>query len=188
MKETNKNTHPEILPAPDELFHNHSETLEDESIDYKYIEPPGSNVMVPDYITNKRAWHPLVGGMILVCLLVLFTNLMGIRFFSMSTNSMESVIPTGSLLITKSVSPETLLEGDIITFYNADGLSITHKIRYILPNYQNSGKAAFATQGVENESLDREIVMPDQVLGKVIFHIPRLGSMLMSIRAVLGIR
>jgi signal peptidase len=63
--------------------------------------------------------------------------------------------------------------GDIIAFRQPDiSVPITHRVVEIVETETNVG---YRTQGDASEQRDGWIVTAEQVIGKVIFHIPRLG-------------
>ncbi|MFQ9797865.1 MAG: signal peptidase I [Clostridia bacterium] len=66
------------------------------------------------------------------------------------TESMQSEIPKGSLVIAQQVDPETLQIGDDITYMANQTTSVTHRIVGIIENYENTGQRAFQTQGIMN--------------------------------------
>lgn len=104
------------------------------------------------------------------------TSFAGYSLFTVLTNSMESEIPQGSLVITKQVSPESLKIGDDITYMANQTTTVTHRIISIVEKYQDTGKRAFQTQGVMNDKPDKNLVPANNVVGKVIFHNKLLGE------------
>ncbi|MDR1537487.1 MAG: signal peptidase I [Clostridiales bacterium] len=94
------------------------------------------------------------------------------------TTSMQSVYPKGSLVVLKEVDPDTLVEGDDITYMKDQSTSVTHRIQEIFENYENTGARGFQTYGVNNGAPDQGIVPAIHVRGKVIFHIPKLGMVI----------
>ena len=100
----------------------------------------------------------------------------GYSAFTVLTSSMESVIPQGSLVITKDVDPNTLMIGDDITYMVSETTSVTHRIIGITENYANTGQRGFETKGVMNPQPDKEIVAAANVVGKVVFHNKILGK------------
>ena len=91
------------------------------------------------------------------------------------TESMQSEIPKGSLVITKTVEAETLQIGDDITYMANQTTSVTHRIVGIIENYENTGQRAFQTQGIMNAQPDSQPVPAVNVVGKVVFHSETLG-------------
>ena len=91
------------------------------------------------------------------------------------TESMQSEIPKGSLVIAQQVDPETLQIGDDITYMANQTTSVTHRIVGINENYENTGQRAFQTQGIMNDQPDSQPVPAVNVVGKVVFHSETLG-------------
>ena len=92
------------------------------------------------------------------------------------TDSMQSEIPKGSLVITKTVDPQSLQIGDDITYMANQTTSVTHRIVGITENYENTGQRAFQTQGIMNREPDKQTVPAINVVGKVVFHSEVLGT------------
>lgn len=100
----------------------------------------------------------------------------GYSFWEVLTTSMQSVYPRGSLVVVKKVNPGDLVVGDDITFLVDPVTTYTHRIVKIQENYENTAKRGFTTKGVDNPKEDSNIVMADNVVGKVVFHIPFVGQ------------
>ena len=99
-------------------------------------------------------------------------GLFGFRIFHILTGSMEPTIPTGSNVISKTVDTDSLEVGDIITFISRDqaiyGNANTHRIVAVVVD--ENGERCFATRGDANNATDSLLVYPEDVLGKVVFH------------------
>ncbi|MDR0491941.1 MAG: signal peptidase I [Oscillospiraceae bacterium] len=102
-------------------------------------------------------------------------------FYSVLTPSMQDEIPQGSFIIVKQIDTQELKMGDNITFLSDRDATVTHKIVDIYDNYNNSNSKGFQTQGVNNANPDRNIVTEDKVIGKVVFVIPVLGTILSNL-------
>ena len=109
-------------------------------------------------------------------------TVLGYSFMSVLTWSMQSEIPQGSMVIIKQVDANTLQVGDDITYMKDAHTSVTHRVISITENYEETGARGFTTQGIENDTPDFEIVPAVNVVGKVVFHIPRLGEWLTWLR------
>jgi signal peptidase I, archaeal type len=92
------------------------------------------------------------------------------------TSSMESVYPQGTLIVTKPVNPKELVVGNDITFYRDATTTVIHRITTVHENFNNSGQLAFTTKGVNNQREDSDILLSDNVIGKVVFFIPHIGN------------
>jgi len=94
------------------------------------------------------------------------------------TGSMIPEILVNDVVITKKREVNTLERGDIITFVSSDprfsGLVITHRIKNVFIDAA-TGDYSFETQGDANPSPDFTLTKGSNVLGEVIFKIPKLG-------------
>ena len=105
----------------------------------------------------------------------------GVRMMIVLTGSMRSEFPEGDLIITTEPDPAKLKVGDIITYEtdqineNGNGLElVTHKITAI--NKNETGKiTSFTTAGTTTGAEDQLPVYPNQIVGKYLFKIPKLG-------------
>ena len=94
------------------------------------------------------------------------------------TGSMLPEIKVYDVVVTKKVDAADLKEGDVITFASSDqrflGTIITHRIIKKNPPRENQGYT-FQTQGDNNNVADSALVLEDNIFGKVILKIPKLG-------------
>lgn len=90
------------------------------------------------------------------------------------TGSMVPKFNPGDLIITMPVDGNEVKTGDIITFQpeSANPLLITHRV--VSTGFTVSGEKVIVTKGDANDANDPSII-PDQVMGKYIYHIPYLG-------------
>lgn len=94
------------------------------------------------------------------------------------SGSMLPEIAIKDIVVTKKVPAEELEIGDIITFIAPDsrygGISITHRI---LDKYYDEaiGSYTYRTKGDNNNVADSALVPNNNILGKVILKIPKLG-------------
>ena len=94
------------------------------------------------------------------------------------TGSMLPEIQVNDVVVTKKVDASTLNVGDVITFASADSrflnTIITHRI--IKKEYDSKAKSySFQTQGDNNNVADSALVPQNNIYGKVILKIPKLG-------------
>lgn len=109
-------------------------------------------------------------------------NIFGYSYFTVLTRSMQDEIPKGSLVITKKTDPDELEVGDTITFFKNATTTVTHKIADIYEDYNSSGARGFQTKGVNNSNPDTDIVLAVNVVGKVVFSMPKAGAILAALR------
>lgn len=94
------------------------------------------------------------------------------------TGSMEPEIMTKDVVITKRRDPKDLEEGDIITFLSSDArlsnIIVTHRI---VKKYEDktTNKYSFETKGDANNTKDFALAEGHNIIGEVIFKIPKLG-------------
>lgn len=102
----------------------------------------------------------------------------GYQLFYVMTGSMEPMYSSGDLLLGRSVEPETLQVGDVVTYEGESGeLSgkmITHQIVSI---QTQAGERIFVTQGLANQEPDQPITQ-DAIQARIIGKIPLLGQAL----------
>ena len=98
--------------------------------------------------------------------------------YTIISPSMTPNIKVYDVVFVKNVDVNTLKVNDVITFYSTNaffgGTPITHRIVEVL-NVPETG-TMYRVKGDANEEADEEKVLPSNVIGKVIFRIPRLGK------------
>jgi len=106
------------------------------------------------------------------------------RFFSVQSGSMNPTLQEGDFLVTKTEPLYT--EGQIITFQDvntSNGHSITHRVQGVYP----LNEVLYQTKGDANTRSDEQLVSHSSVLGRVIWKIPALGTLLDWIKTPLGL-
>ena len=116
----------------------------------------------------------------IINLILLFeenTHICGIYCFNIISESMEPTLNVNDVVIAKKTNIANLQKGDIITF-NQDGRIISHRIKKIIKddNY------LIVTQGDNNEVEDKDVVKEEQIYGKVIFKIGKIGKIISYIQ------
>jgi len=105
----------------------------------------------------------------------------GYSYFKVDSGSMQKVYPIGTLIVTHKTDPKDLKTGDDITFFMTSTKIVTHRIMDVYENL-NGNERGFQTQGVNNAKPDTDIVLTDQVIGKVIFSAQYVGAFLDILR------
>lgn len=90
------------------------------------------------------------------------------------SESMQDVIPKGSFILTRKVNVNDLKIGDDITFMASANTSVTHRIVDIQTQADN--KLVFKTKGVNNQLPDDDLVLEDNIVGKVVYSNLFIGS------------
>lgn len=94
-------------------------------------------------------------------------NIIGFRTYTVLSGSMKPKINPGDIVVVTNKVKDNLDKDDIITF-KEDKNVITHRIVDINEN-------GYITKGDNNNSIDSVIVSSADVIGKVLFHIPKVG-------------
>lgn len=98
-----------------------------------------------------------------------------LNFYTILSPSMYPTIKPGDIIVT--YKEDAYYKGDIITFVSSSNISsgktITHRI-YSEPIEMN-GKMQYTTKGDNNPTPDSAPANEDNVLGKVLFKIPKAG-------------
>ncbi len=93
------------------------------------------------------------------------------------TGSMEPNIMIDDAVVTMRRSKEDIKVNDVITFVsqnpNHNGVTITHRVVGIVK--LDNGKVSYRTKGDHNSIPDSSLVEYDNILGKVLFKIPKIG-------------
>ena len=101
-------------------------------------------------------------------------SIFGIKTFNIISSSMKPTIGINDIVIVKKVDGSKLKENDIITF-NINGDVITHRIIKI-ENVNN--EQIYITKGDSNEVSDSDKITYDNIEGKYLFKIPKIGKVL----------
>ena len=88
------------------------------------------------------------------------------------SGSMRPTLDVGDVVIVGKVPVDTIEPGDIIQFREAEGIATVHRVVEI---QEIEGNMVFITQGDDNREPDPSPVLAANVVGKVIFNIPKVG-------------
>lgn len=118
---------------------------------------------------RRRTLATVVAAVVLILAIICGGfYLAGFRAHFLTTPSMGTQLPVGSLAITKPVDIADVQVGDTITVDSANGTTHTHNV------VERAGDTAI-TQGVLNGAPDALPATADTLKGKVIFSCPALG-------------
>lgn len=112
----------------------------------------------------------------------------GWRLEVVRTGSMAPAIPRGSLAIVSPISPYELQEGDVVAFRDpADGRRrLLHRAVAVIDRRGSGGGSFLRTQGDANATADPLLVPAHRVLGRMRWHVPRLGDVMWMLRPPFG--
>lgn len=109
-------------------------------------------------------------------------NVFGLYFFNIVSGSMKPTLQVNDIIITKQAKANDYQKGDIITFKQNNKV-ISHRIVQVINTKQSK---VFVTKGDNNKIEDSDYVSPEQIYGKVIFHIPKIGKIVEYIQNKAG--
>ena len=134
-------------------------------------------------IIESFSWVLIVFFVITLVMTLLsnFNLLRSYRSFLVQSGSMEPSIMIGDVVITNKA--KQYHQGDVVTFSDEDGRTVTHRIIEVKETGNNP---VFATKGDANRSKDRNEITFDQILGKATLVIPKLGFVIVFSRTVPG--
>lgn len=148
---------------------------------------------ISNKIKNKKMTKKIIKYIILVALIILFiinlilsfeenTHILGIYMFNIVSESMEPTFYKDDLVVVRKCSVKNLQKGDIITFKQDDRI-ISHRIDGIT---KEKGEVKFITKGDHNEVRDQELVNVQDVYGKALFSIKKIGKVIHYIQNARG--
>lgn len=95
------------------------------------------------------------------------------NFYTILTQSMYPTIKAGDIVVTYKDKDNNYNTGDIITFTtNGSSITVTHRITEI---YEVNGKRTYRTKGDNNNTADMTTIPAENVIGRVVFRIPKAG-------------
>ena len=112
---------------------------------------------------------------------LLSANIFVFRAFTIKSNSMNPTLNKGSIIITKELFKYS--PGDIITYYfksNGREEIVTHRIVQL-------GGNVYVTKGDASIAIDRELVIPRLIIGKVVLIYPFLGYLVGFAKTTVGV-
>ena len=131
----------------------------------------------------------LTGAVLLILLLLLVLpltvpKLAGFQLYEIQTGSMTPALPVHSVIYVRPCDAENVQVGDVITFRieSAADTVMTHRVTAI-----DQQAETFTTKGDANEAQDQTPVAFSQLTGKVMFHLPYLGSVAAYLHTPQGI-
>ncbi len=102
----------------------------------------------------------------------------GIRTYIIISGSMEPNINIGDIIVVKSTEQKALTKGDIISFRENQSI-ITHRINEVL---KLDGEIKYRTKGDKNNICDSELVKYENIEGKVILILPKVGKLILFLQ------
>ena len=116
----------------------------------------------------------VVTVIVIIAAALLAAKLFGLQGFTVESNSMAPAYPVDSFIFVKETAPGEIQTGDVVTYvFNENGLLVTHRVVSV-----DSVNQTFVTKGDNNNVADPAPVMWGNVVGKVVFGVPRVGAVM----------
>lgn len=110
-------------------------------------------------------------------------SLFGYRSYLVLSGSMEPAILPGDIVVARTVEESQVAEGDIVTFVDEDGVTVTHRIMEVITE---DGKKYYRTRGDSNNADDIGLISIENIKGKYSFKISRDGLLMKTIMTSRG--
>ncbi len=95
----------------------------------------------------------------------------GLRPLVVKSGSMEPTIPTGSMVLIRTIPAADVQVGDVVAVERPDRTRVTHRVVEILPQ---GATTALTLKGDANDDVDPEPVVAQEA-GEVVLSIPSIG-------------
>lgn len=95
-----------------------------------------------------------------------------IRPYVIVTGSMEPMIYAGDMVLIKRIAPEEIRIGDVIQ-YKSENVFIFHRVIEMVHDKKKG--TLYRAKGDNNTIADMELIKPEDIYGRVIYTIPKIG-------------
>ena len=114
-------------------------------------------------------------AVLLLLMLLVGMRLFGFKVYTVLSGSMETAIPVGSVVYVREVDTSEIEEGDVLTYVVGNDTVVTHRVVGFVPDEENPNLVRFRTKGDANDDEDGLLLHPNNVIGRVSFHVPLIG-------------
>jgi len=118
-------------------------------------------------------------GMVFLLAIWVATGHLGVYPTVIVSGSMQPTLNVGDLTIVLKTQPQKIKPNDIIQFHSGE-INIVHRVIDIRKEETTN---LFITKGDANKAPDTDPVKPNQVIGKVVLVIPKIGWVTIMIRS-----
>jgi signal peptidase len=97
-----------------------------------------------------------------------------------ASGSMQPVMYAGDIVIIAKIPADVVKEGDIIQFRKEEKVTVMHRVIEI---QETEGAKFFITKGDANDEPDKDQVIPENVVGKHVLTVPKIGWVAIVIKS-----
>ncbi|MFS0821605.1 signal peptidase I [Bacillus sp. 1P02SD] len=110
-------------------------------------------------------------------------TILGFKIMTVMTGSMEPELQPGDMIIVREKKPGELRVKDVITYQLNEQTLVTHRI---VDLEEKNGETFFQTKGDANNVVDDGLVSHDQIVGVLVFTIPKFGQLAQALQTPTG--
>ena len=116
---------------------------------------------------------------------VTVSPLLGMSALTVLSGSMEPTLSASDVVVVRSLAPDRIVVGDVVTFAMPDGSGrlMTHRVREVAVH---GDRVDVLTRGDANSHGERWSVAADGEVGRVVYRVPRAGALLAWSRTPIG--
>ncbi|MEH7384677.1 signal peptidase I [Bacillus sp. JJ1521] len=111
-------------------------------------------------------------------------SILGFKVMTVLTGSMEPLLHPGDVIVAKPINPNKVKVNDVITYRNSQNTLVTHRIIEIV---DKEGDNFFQTKGDANNVKDEGLIAHEQLVGSLLFHIPKAGYIANFLKSPIGL-
>ena len=121
----------------------------------------------------------------IICMIFIFFSfgMFGVQPTVIYSGSMQPEMDIGDVVIITETLIDEIKEGDIIQYRSPENNNVIHRVYEI---YNESGTPLFITKGDANSNPDEIPILPEQITGKAVFTIPKLGWIPIIIKSLVS--
>jgi signal peptidase len=120
---------------------------------------------------------------VVIVLLIFFSfGFLGLRPTVIYSGSMQPSMDIGDIAMIQEVPIDKIRQGDVIQ-YRTENTKLIHRIQKV---YEDGNTTIFITKGDANNVPDDSPILPEQVMGKVILNIPKIGWITIYFKSILN--
>lgn len=105
-------------------------------------------------------------------------SIFGYKAYIITSDSMKPEINNGDVVIVREIEQEEIKENDVIVF-SENIKSITHRVIEVI---DVGGNKEYKTKGDNNQVEDSQLVLFENIKGRVMFKIPFLGTVILFMK------
>lgn len=136
-----------------------------------YIKASNIKLQAKDRRSNEDLFGWLAVSLFSIGLIWFILGVFPMYPSVIATGSMEPLINPGDVIITKKITFDQVQTGDIVQF-KSGSILISHRV---IEKIDTDEENALITKGDNNSSADSDKVKPEDIKGKIIHIIPKIG-------------